>query len=294
MNDQRGSWYLVTGLIIGAFIGLALATFVIPVRSIDTNPATLKSRDRQDYRALIAQTFLVEADNGRAIARLLLLQDANPKDALLAQSQRELRENGKTDRGRALAVLAAAVSQDAIVITPLPRQATATTQPGAFIEPIATQEPLPLVPEAPPVSEVGDSVSPTQTPAITETLQIQPSATPQPTIEVAYKLVEQKEICDSSQTAPLIRVLVFNSEGEPVPAVRVEVSVTNGGAVSFFTGFFPRISPGYADYAMVDGMTYNLRVGDSGELVQDLSAPKCRNGNGTSFPGSVQLTFRQP
>lgn len=49
----------------------------------------------------------------------------------------------------------------------------------------------------------------------------------------------------------LIQVFVFNAADEGVPAVRVEVSITDGGVESFFTGFYPEISPGYADYAMV-------------------------------------------
>ena len=92
----------------------------------------------------------------------------------------------------------------------------------------------------------------------------------------------------------LIQVFVFNAADEGVSAVRVEVSITDGGVESFFTGFYPEISPGYADYAMVEGMTYNLRVGSTGQLVQNLSVPQCKNKDGEAFLGSIQLVFKQP
>ena len=293
MNDQRGSWYLLTGLVIGAVIGLVLATYIIPVKAIETSPATLKNSDRQNYRALIAQAFLIEADSGRAMARLMLLEDASPIEALLAQSQRELRENGKTERGRALAVLAAAVSNERIAITPLPRQVTETVQPDEAAAATTQTPAAPAIAVASPQME-GPLPPATATAEAPRSATAQPTLTPQPTLDIAYKLVEQKEICDPEQIGSLIQVQVVNASGEPLAAVRIEVSVPNGGVERFFTGFFPRISAGYADYVMVEGMTYNLRVGDTGELVQNLAVPQCTLPDGGKYPGSIQLIFRKP
>ena len=293
MNDERGSWYLLTGLVIGAVIGLLLATYIMPVKAIETSPAMLKNSDRQNYRTLIAQTFLIEADTGRAMARLMLLEDASPKDALLAQSQRELRENGKTDRGRALAVLAAAVTNERIAITPLPRQVTDTVQPDeATADP--TQTPTAPVIALSTVQVEGPLPLASATAEPARSATVHPTLTPQPTLDIAFKLVEQKEICDPEQVGSLIQVQVINALGEPLSAVHIEVSVPNGGVERFFTGLFPRISPGYADYAMVEGMTYNLRVGDTGELVQNLAVPQCTLPDGGKYPGSIQLIFKKP
>ena len=279
MKERRGHWYLLTGLILGIAIGLLASIFVIPVQYINTEPHALNSKDRDNYRALIARAYLVEADNGRALARLALLRDANPADALVAQAQTELGGEGMETRSRALAQLAAAVSQEAVVITPLPRLAAAATA-------------TPVTSGTAAALESPTAIPPTRTPAATITPR--PTATPQPTQGSPYELVEQKEVCDAELPGSLIRVFVFDAADEPVAAVRVEVSIPNGGVEGFFTGLYPQISPGYADYAMVEGMTYNLRVGEAGQLVQNLSIPQCENEGGDPFPGSIQLVFRQP
>ena len=121
MRERRGHWYLLTGLILGVAIGLAASIFIFPVNFIDTEPYALKTKDRDNYRVLIARAYLVEVDNGRAAARLALLRDVSQTDALVAQAQRELREKGKDARNSELAILAAALSQDAVMITPLPK-----------------------------------------------------------------------------------------------------------------------------------------------------------------------------
>ena len=90
MKERRGHWYLLTGLILGIAIGLLASIYAIPVQYINTEPHALNSKDRDNYRALIARAYLVEADNGRALARLALLRDANPADALVAQAQKRM------------------------------------------------------------------------------------------------------------------------------------------------------------------------------------------------------------
>ncbi len=279
MKERRGHWHLLTGLIIGIAIGLVVSIFAFPVHFIDTEPYALKTKDRDNYRALIAGAYLVEADNGRAIARLSLLRDVSLSDALVAQAQRELREKGKEARNQVLALLAAAVSKNEVMITPLPRLAAAATITTAPAEVAAVQGSPTAIP-------------PTRTPGATITPR--PTATPQPTQGAPFELVEQKEVCDAALPGSLIQVYVIDAADEPVAAVRVEVSVTDGGVEGFFTGLYPQISPGYADYAMVEGMTYNLRVGEAGQLVQNLSIPQCENEDGDPFPGSIQLIFRQP
>lgn len=279
MKEKRGSWYLLTGLVIGAAIGLLVALFVLPVNFVDVAPSALKTEERDHYRALVARAYLVEADNGRAFARLALLGDVNPGESLVLQAQQVLGSGGDEKTSRALALLAAAVSQRQLVITPLPRIA---------VEPPVT----PTESEVPDTQATSTAVPPTRTPGATITPR--PTATPQPTQGAPYELAEQKEVCEADAAGGLIQVYVFDAAEEPVAAVRIEVSITNGGVESFFTGLNPQVSPGYADYAMVEGMTYNLRVGDAGQLVQNLSIPLCENPDGDAYPGSVQLIFKQP
>ena len=39
MRDNRGPWYLLTGLVIGAALGLVFSWLVYPIRYVDTAPA---------------------------------------------------------------------------------------------------------------------------------------------------------------------------------------------------------------------------------------------------------------
>lgn len=279
MKDNRGSWYLLTGLILGAAIGLVLSIFILPANYVDAAPSALKGADRNHYRALVARAYLFEADNGRAVARLALLEDPRPADALVEQAQQEMGAEGNEQTSRALALLAAAVSQRQLVITPLPRIAGGLSAPQSM-----TSTPdLQLTPTpAPPTRTPGATITPRAT------------ATPQPTQGAPYELAEQNEVCEAQGSGSLIQVYVFDAAEEGVPAVRVEVSIPNGGVESFYTGLYSEVSPGYADYTMVEGITYNLRVGDAGQLVQNLSIPQCEDENGGTFPGSIQLIFKQP
>ncbi len=45
-NDNRGPWYLITGLVVGIIIGVLVAWVVQPVNYTNTNPASL----RADYQ----------------------------------------------------------------------------------------------------------------------------------------------------------------------------------------------------------------------------------------------------
>ncbi len=125
---KRGSWYLLTGLIIGLIFGLDYALLVNPVIYTHSTPATLQEEDKDSYRILIAQVYSATGDLDRAQLRLALLDDENPVYALGAQAQRSVAE-GNTTEARALALLASAL------------QSTVTT---ATTEPISTQT-LPII-----------------------------------------------------------------------------------------------------------------------------------------------------
>lgn len=281
MNEKRGHWYLFTGLIIGTAIGILLSISLLPVKYVNTPPQLLDTAEKDVYRNLIAQAYLVEADNGRALSRLALLGDVNTEDALVAQAQQQLAVGGKESESRALALLAAAIKMNTVQITPLPKVITnpitaPTLTQTVVIEPTPTYTALP----------------PTRTPAVTVTPR--PTATLQPTQGSPYELVEQVEVCDPALTESMIQVFVFNRADKPVAGVRIEISIPGGGVEAFYTGLYPEISVGYADYTMAEGMTYNLRVGEAGQLVQNLSIPVCEGEGGKKFPGSIKLTFKKP
>jgi len=279
MKEKRGHWYLLTGLIIGALIGLAIVILLVPVNYIDTEPYALKPADRDLYRKVIAKAYLVEADNARAFARLALLQDVSAPDALVAQAQRELGAGGSEADSRALALLAEIMREGNIRITPLP-VLVVTDTPTAL--PTATLEATPEQAQPTPTFTI--------TPGVTITLT--PTATAQPTLGIVYELADQQEVCEVGMAGREIQVFVLDRSGKGIAGVRIEVSVPSGGAEAFFTGLQPDVDPGYADYLMTEGMTYNLRVGETGQLIQNLSIPRCKDENNQAFAGSIRLEFR--
>lgn len=281
MNEKRGHWYLLTGLIFGAAIGVLIAVTLFPVKYTDTAPYYLNTRDKDVYRSLIARAYLAEADSSRAKARLELLGDVNAEDALVAQAQQLIAADESETESRALALLAAAVKQDSVQITPLPKVITNPTAAPTLS--------IPTLTEKAPVPATTLSTS-----AALVTVTPRPTSTPLPTQGAPYELAGQEELCDPTLPGALIQVFVFNRAEKPVAGVRIEVSVSGGGVESFYTGLYSEISAGYADYAMAEGMTYNLRVGEAGQLVQNLSIPVCDADAGKKYPGSIKLTFKKP
>ncbi len=277
MNQKRGSMYLLTGVVIGILLGLLISLLLLPVEYTSTEPNSLKKEDRAVYREMVAQAYLAEGDTPRALARLALLQDADPANALVEQAQTMLANGGNEVQARALALLAAAVNQPSVRITPLPvilPSATATTSSTAATTVTATV------------------VLATRTPMATITPR--PTFTPQPTQGAPYKLLKQSEICDPELAESLIQVYVVDAAEKPVASVKIEVSQPNGGVETFYTGLYPEISLGYADYTMLQGMTYNLRVGEAGQLVLNLAIPVCKDDEGGTYPGSIRLDYQQP
>lgn len=286
MNEKRGPLYLLTGLIIGAVIGAIVSLWILPVSYTQTEPATLRTDQREAFRSLVARAFLVEADINRAKARLNLLQDAAPVEELIAQAQNLLATSGDQADARAMALLAASFSQPGLMITPLPAVITPVqvVAPTLFPSPGVTAVTATLMPSSTPDQA-------TSTPPNVSTPR--PSATPQPTQGSPFQLISNDSVCSSPESTPLLMVYVQDVQGNPLPGVKIEITLVNAAPVYFYTGLYPEISLGYADYKMQKDALYSLRVGDGGQLVTGLQAPLC-DTNGSSFTGSLKLVFQQP
>ena len=87
MRERRGHWYLLTGLAIGAIIGLLYSWLVQPVQYTNTTPASLRSEFKDQYRALIAAAYVANGDLVRAKARLELLKDENVAEVLAGMAK---------------------------------------------------------------------------------------------------------------------------------------------------------------------------------------------------------------
>ena len=91
MRDERGYWYLLTGLVIGIVLGLVYAWLISPQQTQDTSPASLQPEFKDQYRAMIAAAYVATGNLPRAEARLALLGDDDVVLALSDQSRTDLR-----------------------------------------------------------------------------------------------------------------------------------------------------------------------------------------------------------
>ncbi|UCD42166.1 MAG: hypothetical protein JSV69_00675, partial [Chloroflexota bacterium] len=90
MTEDRGRWYLLTGFVIGAVLGLVYAWLISPQQTPDTSPASLQPEFKDQYRAMIAAAFVATGNLPRAEARLALLGESDSVIALSEQAQRTL------------------------------------------------------------------------------------------------------------------------------------------------------------------------------------------------------------
>jgi hypothetical protein len=259
MNERRGPWYLLTGLVIGLLIGLLFTWVINPTRLIDTSPDRLAPAFKDHYRSMIALAYESNGDLGRARGRLGLLKEENSAAELSAQAQRILAQGGSPQEARALAELASAMG---VQVPSVP------VEPAAIGERAAT---------APP--EQNSTVVPTQ--AVTLTPDANPNA--------AFSLKKRDPLCDAALPEGLLQVDVIDAGGLPVAGVRITMRWA-GGEEIFATGLNPAISQGYADYVMQSGVQYSLQVG-TGELVSDLSTQSCPAASGRTFEGGWRLLF---
>lgn len=278
MTDERGAWYLLTGLVLGVAFGLVYAWLIAPVAYTDTPPVSLRADLKETYRLTIAYAYAATGDVERARARLSLLGDAEPGGALVAQAQ-QAAGRGETQSAQALTALAQAL--------------------GAILPPSATPSPTRTASPTPGITPSRVVLTATRTPIPSATLTPLATFTPLPTLTptatagAPFVLRERKFVCDATLTRPLIQVQVFDAAGQPVPGIAALVS-WEGGQARFFTGFKPELGRGYADFEMTPATKYTLRLAEGGQPIGDLSAAECESAQGGRFWGSWLLVFVQP
>lgn len=295
-SDQRGPWYLLTGVVLGVVFGLVYAWAVQPVRYTDTAPVSLRKDFKDHYRGLIAAAYLGNPDLVRARARLALLQDEDMYRALTEQAQRTLAENGSDQQARALGVLAIALGQappssvqEAAlpaeqhgVEPPLPPTITSAT-PAVSLPPTQISVPVTATP-----TEVEP---PTATAVIVETATTQPAAALDP--NGLFVLLSQEKVCDPPLDEPLFQVEALDRFNTPASGVLVVVA-WDGGEERFYTGLKPEKGLGYADFTPQQGILYSIRLGETGAPVGNLAAVMCPQSDGAPTWGAWMLRFVQP
>lgn len=286
MNDSRGPWFLLTGLIVGLAIGLLISWVVLPVEFIDTTPETLRADFKDEYRYLIANAYAVSGNLERARARLNLLGDPDSSAALREQAGRLLSAGASEASVNVLEGLAEALtaqpgapeSSDSSEVTPAVLALSPTT------EAVPQTSPTPGLPTA--------TSRPSQTPTPFLTSTPRPTRTPTPTQGAAFVLVNQSTFCRDSQPG-LLRVFLRNAGGQPAPGVELIITWP-GGQDNFFSGLKPEIDNGYADFVMQDGIEYILSMSNGSTRITGISPGSCGTESGDAYPGGVELIFEQP
>lgn len=276
-EKRQPPYYMLTGLLLGLALGFVLTMVILPVQYTNVPPETLNNTDKDRYRLMIALSFRANQDLGRATARLGLLRDDDISGQLIQQSRRS---ETKSD-AQVLLNLAQAIQNP--LVQPV-------NSPEVF-DPAITFTPAPT-----------ETMQPTETTA--ETATPQPTRTPSTAIVLSsptailsaglpFQLTENETICNTSYRESLIQVEVFDADGQPMPNARITVTWSNGQD-TFFTGFYPEISLGYADFNVTPDSLYSVKVGDIGEMVTDLASPECTDDADTKYWGSIYLRFDAP
>jgi hypothetical protein len=286
---RRVTWNIMLALLMGVGLGLGYAWLISPHPMTAAQPSALRADFRDQYRSLVAAAYAATGNLPRAQARLDILRDPNPIDALNAQAQRLLANSQTFERADHLAALASALETGtggAAASTPTFEIAidagetfTPTSAPALIDDPISGSETLEL-------TEPGATVVETQP-------GVQTTATPTPVPGKPFTLTSQETVCDANLPDGLLQVLVLNRSRRQLAGVEIVITWEDGKE-QFFTGLKPELGNGYADYTMTPDTTYTVQLARGSDVAQGITAPTCQSPDGTSFLGGVKLTFQQP
>jgi hypothetical protein len=291
---RRTPWRLgiLLALLAGVGLGLAYAWVLSPKRVTDAQPIALRADFKDQYRSLVAASYAATGDLPRAQARLSLLGDADPIDALNAQAQRMLASSQAFERAEQVAALASVLDSGS---APIP---TSTIQlannAGITLTPTSPPPPpdLPLLlTEMPLAVETELTVLATQPTVIESTPR--PTLTFTPTPGEPFALNGQETVCNPNLPQGLLQVLVLNSNRRQLAGVEILLT-WEGGNEQFFTGFKPELGNGYADYTMTSNTPYTVQLARGSDAALNITAPTCRDPDGEAFLGGIKLTFQQP
>ena len=286
---RRVTWNIMLALLMGLGLGLGYVWLLSPHPMTAAQPSALRADFKDQYRSLVAAAYAATGNLPRAQARLDILGDPNPIDALNAQAQRLLANSQTFERADHLAVLASALETGtggAAASTPTFEIAidagetfTPTSAPALIDDPISGSETPELIEPGATVVEMQPGV--------------QTTATPSPAPGKPFTLTSQETVCDSNLPDGLLQVLVLNRSRRQLAGVEIVIT-WDDGKEQFFTGLKPELGNGYADYTMTPDTTYTVQLARGSDVAQGITAPTCQSPDGTSFLGGVKLAFQQP
>jgi hypothetical protein len=304
MTDNRGSWYLLTAIILGVGLGLLYSWVISPTEYTNTLPASLDEEAKDVYRSLIAAAFEASGNLQRAKARLDLLNDEDPSLALVIQAQRYLAKEDGFEDAQKLANLASVINQVPTAVASNPtdppketietKSATNTLLPTQTLHPTSTLKPTEqfttLLPET-----LTDTPKPTAT--STSESQITPTIIATnltgETSSPSFQLVNQLSLCDPVIGMPVLQVYLANAAGIGIPGIEIIVTWIEG-EVHLFTGRKPDIDPGFADFVMTPGTIYTLQIGVDEEIIRGITPQQCTDEDGETYWGGLRFVFSNP
>lgn len=277
MNEnQRGSWYLLTGLLIGLILGLSYSLRVHPVQYIEAAPAALEKEYKEQYRAMIAMAFLANGDLVRARARLDLLGDQDIYQALSEQAQQTLAQNDQSEEARALGILAIELGKTREV-------GESELFSGIFVTPG-------MIPTSTTPSTFGSTeTAPPQITIATPDASIV-LVTPTSVSANIFVLQNLEKICEPRPSQPMFQIEALDKDKQPLPGVLIILSSAQGEE-RLYTGVTADKGLGYAEFSPEPGVIYTLRLEEDGIPIQDLTAAECQNSSGETYPGSWLFQF---
>ncbi len=277
MNEtQRGSWYLLTGIVIGIVLGLFYAWKIQPAQYIDAAPDALSREFKDQYRIMIAKAYLANGDPVRARARLELLGSGDLFQALSEQAQRTLAQNNQSEEARALGILA-------IELGKIRDMGDSELFSGMIATPgVMTTNTAP-------------SINSATQPAIFQTSTPTPDAsivlvTPTSISADLFILQSLEKICEPRPDKALFQIQAMDKNNQPVPGVLIILSSEHGDE-RFYTGLSPDKGLGYAEFSPAPGVIYSLRLEEDGIPIQDLTISECQDSSGELYPGSWLFQF---
>jgi hypothetical protein len=303
---------LILALLIGLGVGLAYSWLISPVTYVDANPAILRSDFKDQYRIVIAASYVSTLDLERARARLELLGGSDPIGEMSAQAQRMVGGGESIENMQPLVQLAADLKQGAASIpstkfppTDIPFVSTPftniintpTSTADNFTantpteEPITTETQTTLEANAPtPTTSFAQTAL---APVAASPFAPRPTFTPVPPPGAPFMLTNQETICEPGSQSGVMQFILMDKRRKQMSGIEIIITSSQGEDHSF-TGFKPELGNGYADFVMQADTIYSIRVVEGGTSVPNISAPICKDPNGETYPGSLLLIFQQP
>lgn len=280
---------LLFPFLLGLGLGLAYSWLIAPVRVVNSEPIALRGDFKDQYRSAIAASYAGTGNLTRAQARLELLGDPDPIEALNAQAQRMLASGDPASAGIVAALASALETGDGVqsptLVPPLPASSVVVNIP---VTSTVTIEP----------GQPGTSIAATETPEpVVPTVPIEstprPTHTAIPTAGAPFALTSQETVCDANLPDGLLQVMVFNADRRQMPGMEIRVTWA-GGEDRFFTGLKPELGNGYADFIMTPDVVYSLQLGAGSDVASGIAAPVCQTEDGGTYLGGFKLIFQEP